>query len=127
MGTDIVIEVGEEEFRAQLSEERSPNTVEAILRALPIRATASQWGDEIYFEIPAEVGEENAVTRVGVGDLGYWPAGNCFCIFYGRTPMSPSEEEIVPASAVNLIGTLEGAERLKGHGAGEEVTIRAAR
>jgi len=127
MPTDIVIRVGDEEFAARLVEERSPQTVGRILEALPIHATASQWGDEIYFSIPVDVGEENAVAQVKVGDLGYWPAGNCFCIFYGRTPMSPSEDQIVPASPVNVIGTIQGAERLKAHGAAEAVSIRLAR
>ena len=127
MATDILIQVGDEVFAARLCPERSPETVRRILEALPIQATANQWGDEIYFNIPVDVGEENAVAQVKVGDLGYWPAGNCFCIFYGRTPMSPSEEQIVPASPVNVIGTIDGPERLKAHRPGETVTIRAAR
>jgi hypothetical protein len=126
MPTDIVIQVGDEEFAARLSEERSPETVRRILEALPIQATASTWGDEVYFAIPVDMAEENAVAQVRVGDLGYWPAGSCFCIFYGRTPMSRSDEAIVPASPVNLIGTVEAAERLKAHRAGEEVAIRLA-
>ena len=127
MAASIVIQVGGEEFAAQLLDERSPETVRLILAALPIRAKANQWGDEIYFAIPVETPEENAVEQVSVGDLGYWPEGSCFCIFYGRTPMSRSDGAIVPASAVNLIGRIEGAERLKAHEAGEAVTIRLAR
>ena len=44
---------------------------------------------------------------VEVGDLGYWPAGPAFCIFYGPTPIS-NDKEIRPASAVNIIGTVIG-------------------
>ena len=66
------------------------------------------------------------MSTVRKGDLGYWPAGNCFCIFYGRTPMSPSEEEIVPASAVNVIGSIENPDGLKSHTSGEAVSIRLA-
>ena len=39
--------------------------------------------------------------------MGYWPAGNAFCIFFGRTPASRGDE-IRPASPVNVFGRLEG-------------------
>ncbi|MHC4479732.1 MAG: cyclophilin-like fold protein [Planctomycetota bacterium] len=122
----ITIQVGDEQFSAQLSPEASPQTVEQILAALPIESVARQWGDEIYFEIPVDTGEEDAQATVSKGDLGYWPAGNCFCIFYGKTPMSRSEEEIVPASPVNVIGNIDDPEGLKKHAAGEPVVIELA-
>ena len=122
----IVIQVGEEQFRGELSDTDSPHTTRKILDALPLSGRANTWGDEIYFEIPIDVAEENARAVLSKGDLGYWPAGNCFCVFYGRTPMSPSEEEIVPASPVNLIGRIEDPDRLKGHPGGEQVVIRLA-
>lgn len=124
--TDIIIQVDRKEFRAQLTDEHAPETVARVLEALPIRASASTWGDEIYFPIPVQAAEENARATVSVGDLAFWPAGSCFCIFYGMTPMSRSEDEIVPASPVNLIGRIENPEGLKTHSAGEEVTIRLA-
>jgi hypothetical protein len=125
--TDIVIQIGAEEFRAMLTDGRSPKTVRRILDALPIRATAMKWGDEIYFEIPVDVPAENAQSVVHKGDLGYWPDGSCFCIFYGKTPMSSSEDEILPASPVNVIGTIEDLQSLKKHAAGEKVLIKSAR
>jgi hypothetical protein len=120
---DILITVDDEKLAATLDEELAPKTVQAIVEALPLEETASMWGDEIYFSIPVTVEPENAVETVNVGDLGYWPQGNAFCIFYGKTPMSRSEDEIVPASAVNPIGRIEGAERLKQHEEGETVRI----
>jgi hypothetical protein len=123
---EVTIVVGEEEFEAVLDEESAPETVRAIGEVLPIEGTASTWGDEIYFTIPVDAGPENGVETVSVGDLGYWPQGNAFCIFYGKTPMSRSKEEIVPASAVNPIGRIEGAERLKQHEEGERVRVEKA-
>lgn len=122
----IRIEVGGEEFDGVLTEDSAPETVGEILDALPLEATARTWGEEIYFEIPVQVGPENGRETVSKGDLGYWPAGSAFCIFYGLTPMSQSEEEIVPASAVNPIGRIENAEALKKHGAGEKVRVTLA-
>lgn len=73
-----------------------------------------------------EATEENARPVVRKGDLGFWPAGNCFCIFYGRTPMSTSDDQIVPASPVNVLGTIANPDELKKHGSGEPVTIELA-
>ena len=89
---------------AELSE-KNPKTTEAIWNALPFEASANTWGDEIYFSIPVEVGEENAQETVEMGDLGYWPPGTAMCIFFGPTPMSKGNE-IRPASLVNVFGKI---------------------
>ena len=119
----IRIQVGDEEFDATLTEETAPETVRKILAALPIESMAKTWGEEIYFEIPVTIGAENARETVSKGDLGYWPAGECFCIFFGKTPMTTSEDDIKPASAVNVIGRIENPDALKNHRAGEPVRI----
>ena len=54
-----------------------------------------------------ELGEENAQAVVDLGDLGYWPPGPAFCIFFGPTPMSRGEE-IRPASPVSVFGQVDG-------------------
>lgn len=82
-------------------------TADAIWEALPIEARGSTWGDEIYFAIPVNLDEEDAQELVDLGDLGYWPPGHAFCIFFGRTPMSRGNE-IRPASPVNVLGKVEG-------------------
>lgn len=87
-------------------------TADAVWEALPIEARASTWGDEIYFSIPVRVEEaEDAKEVVELGDLGYWPPGSAFCIFFGRTPASRGDE-IRPASAVNVLGRIEGDPRV---------------
>ena len=82
-------------------------TAGRIWDALPIENTGSHWGDEIYFTIPVNAPEENSQEVVECGDLGYWPPGSAFCIFYGRTPASQGDE-IRPASAVNVVGRVDG-------------------
>jgi uncharacterized protein len=86
-------------------------TAQAIYRALPIEARVSTWGDEIYFGIPVHLEEDEAQAVVAMGDLGYWPPGHAFCIFFGRTPMSRGSE-IRPASPVNVFGKVEGDARI---------------
>ncbi len=83
-------------------------TADAIWEALPISARGNTWGDEIYFGIPVHVEEaEDANDVVEMGALAYWPPGNAFCIFFGRTPASRGDE-CRAASAVNAVGKIEG-------------------
>jgi len=100
----IRITAGEVVATAELNQSK---TAQAIWDALPIEARANTWGDEIYFGIPVHLDEENAKGVVDLGDLGYWPPGHAFCIFFGRTPVSRGSE-IRPASPVNVFGKVEG-------------------
>jgi hypothetical protein len=75
--------------------------------ALPLAVEGETWGDEIYFRIPVNAKPEKPRETVELGDLGYWPPGSAFCIFFGRTPSSQGEE-IRPASPVNVFGRLTG-------------------
>ena len=103
--TQIAIRVGSLTMEAELNDTQ---TARQVADALPIRTRCSTWGDEIYFAIPIEAAlEADAREVVEMGDLGYWPPGNAFCIFFGSTPMSQAGE-IRPASAVNLIGKVIG-------------------
>jgi|WetSurMetagenome_2_1015567.scaffolds.fasta_scaffold12659_5 uncharacterized protein len=101
----IRIHAGKLSVIAELNDSK---TAAAIQAALPVEALASTWGDEVYFPIPVELPlDESAVEIVELGDLGYWPTGRAFCIFFGPTPASRGEE-IRPASAVNLVGKVCG-------------------
>ena len=116
----IVIRAGEVMAAGQLN---STRTAAAIWEALPIKARANTWGDEIYFSIPVHLGEDDGQEVVAMGDLGYWPSGNAFCIFFGPTPASRGDE-IRPASAVNVFGHLEDDPLVfKAVRAGAEITI----
>jgi hypothetical protein len=102
---NIRIRIGKLTMEAELHD--TP-TAREIARVLPVSASFNTWGDEIYFSIPvtAEL-EDSAREVVELGDLGYWPPGKAFCIFFGQTPMSRSGE-IRPASAVNIVGKVRG-------------------
>lgn len=73
-------------------------TAKSIGLALPIEGSAQCWQEEIYFEIPVALEQENGVPRVETGDVAYWPPGKCFCVFYGKTQ---------PVSAVIIIGKVK--------------------
>lgn len=100
-------------------------TAHAILGCLPFESKASIWGDEIYFETPIKTKLQAGVTLVKKGDVGYWPTGGALCLFFGPTPISKGER-IVPASAVDIIGKIEGKlSALKNISDGEEVRCEA--
>ena len=101
----IKIITGDISAVAELSSGKTPD---AIWDSLPIDNTVNTWGDEIYFKIPVTSAlDETAREVVEKGDLGYWPTGRAFCIFFGPTPASQGDE-IRPASAVNIVGRVEG-------------------
>jgi len=92
---------------AELLEGKNTKTSEALWSALPIEGSANRWGDEIYFGIPVTVGLEEAQQAVDVGDIGYWPPGKAFCIFFGPTPASKGKEPRA-ASPVNVFARIVG-------------------
>jgi hypothetical protein len=100
----ICIKVGSIEAVAELNDTR---TAQAIWEALPIKARVNLWGEEVYFSIPVSLELEAGQELVSAGELGYWPEGNAFCIFYGPTPISRGDE-IRPASAVTVFGRIIG-------------------
>jgi hypothetical protein len=83
-------------------------TAERLWEALPFESTVNTWGQEIYFSIPVQhdLGAD-ARDKMEVGELGYWPTGSAFCIFFGKTPASKGDEPRA-ASPVNPFGRIEG-------------------
>jgi hypothetical protein len=117
----IKIRIGRISLDAELND--TP-TAKDVAKVLPLRTVFNTWGDEIYFPIPVEAElDDSAQAEVGIGDLGYWPTGRAFCIFFGPTPMS-TQGKIIPASAVNVIGNVMGdATRLKAVMHEDEVSL----
>ena len=104
MARDIRITVGNVVLEAELNDTQ---TAGSVWDALPIEGNGNTWGNEIYFQIPVEGELEDPQEVVELGDLGYWPPGNAFCLFFGLTPASQGDE-IRPASEVTVIGKIKG-------------------
>jgi len=110
----IVCEAAGVELAATLNDSQ---TSRELLGILPVEGEAQRWGDEVYFAIPLELGAESPVETVAVGDLGYWPPGSAFCVFFGQQPYS----------AVNPLGSVEGdARALTAVGDGDLVRLEEA-
>ena len=122
MSQNIRVTAGPVQVDALLNDTQTAQTIED---ALPITAAANTWDDEIYFGIPVNADLEQGQAVVDLGDLGYWPPGRAFCIFFGLTPAS-RDDEIRPTSAVTVIGRVSGdATLFKQVPAGTAVTIEA--
>jgi hypothetical protein len=121
MGNKIRITAGEIETQAELN---GTMTAQEIREALPIKGRVNLWGDETYFSIPLGLGLEAGQDVVSVGDLGYWPDGSAFCIFFGPTPVSKGNE-IRPASPVTVFGKVIGdAMIFKNVATGTKIAVR---
>ena len=75
----------------------APRTVDALLRKLPIEGRAALSSNEVYFEVPLNIGEEKAKNLAEKGMIAYWPMGRAFCIFY---------DQVRPYSSVNPAGQI---------------------
>ncbi len=118
--TQIKIEFENISIDAVLNNSETANKIKKIL---PISNSVNTWGDEIYFSIGVNDDENDSKEVVELGDLGYWPPGNAFCLFFGLTPASEGDK-IMPASPVNVIGKILGdLEILKSIKSGDKVSI----
>ena len=96
------------EFLVELNNSK---TSQEILKKLPIVSRANRWGDEIYFQIPVYSELENGIDILDIGSVAYWPPGNAFCIFFGKTPASTGDKPQA-ASPVTVIGKIIGDKSL---------------
>jgi len=78
------------EAEGELVRFKAPRTIDMIVRKLPISGRIALYKEEIYFEVPIQMGGEKAKSTVEVGTIAFWPMGNALCVFYGNTqPYSP--------------------------------------
>lgn len=96
-----------------------------LLAALPLRISMSRWGDEYYGELPVKLAAGGRKRDVyGIGELGLWPPGNAFCIFFGPTPASHGKEPRMASPGIALGRVASGVEALAALGMRIEVTLR---
>ncbi|TMH42498.1 MAG: hypothetical protein E6H56_05130 [Betaproteobacteria bacterium] len=99
-------------------------TARALVAALPIRARAQTWGEEVYFEIPVTAKlEAGAKQVVPPGTVCFWTEGNSLALPWGRTPISEgSEPKLV--TRCNVLGKIDGeARQLASVRSGDSITV----
>lgn len=101
----IEIEISGQDKAIAEIDDRNPTIAAEFYRSLPVNAKANLWGEEVYFELPLELEDENPSPEAKSGDISYWSPGSAFCIFFGRTQ---------PYSPVNHLGkVIEGLDLFK--------------
>ena len=100
------------------------SSADIFWNTLPITGQANTWGDEIYFNVNLQMPlDDDASDIFESGDIAFWPPGSAFCIFFGRTPASLGDE-VRAASAVNVLGKIDGDEReFRSVPSGEEIRL----
>ena len=118
----IQITVGNVVLSASLEDN---NAAKAIYDVMPFDLPYNIWGDEIYCIIPVHLDmKESGQEIMEIGDLAYWPPGNAFCIFYGRTPAS-TDDQPRAASDVILIGKINGDATILRNASASSIKIKA--
>jgi hypothetical protein len=95
-----------------------------LVSALPVKAKAQTWGEEVYFEIPvrAEL-EAGAKQVVPAGSVCFWVEGNSLALPWGRTPASRGDESRL-VTRCNVLGAIDGDPRqLASVRSGDAITL----
>jgi hypothetical protein len=87
-------------------------TAQALLKVLPLTASAHTWGEEVYFDTGVSVSRETDARQVvEPGTVAFWTDGDALALPYGPTPISLGDECRL-ASPCNVLGRLDGDPRL---------------
>lgn len=99
-------------------------TARALVAALPLKAKAQTWGEEVYFEIPVkETLEKDAKQVVPPGTLCFWVEGSSLALPWGRTPISEGDEPRL-VTRCNVLGRIDGeARQLASVRSGDAITL----
>lgn len=103
---------------------RDTPTAKALLAALPCHASASTWGEEVYFELPVGATlEADAQQVVEPGTVCFWVEGSALALPYGRTPASKGNESRL-VTRCNVVGKVVGeARQLRGIKEGATLSV----
>jgi hypothetical protein len=99
-------------------------TARAIVAALPLKAKAQTWGEEVYFEIPVTAKLESSAKQVvPPGTVCFWAEGSSLALPWGRTPVSEGNESRL-VTRCNVLGTIDGDPRqLASVRSGDSITV----
>ena len=83
-------------------------TARALVAALPVKAKAQTWGEEVYFEIPVTAKLESGARQVvPPGTVCFWIEGSSLALPWGRTPVSEGDESRL-VTRCNVLGRIDG-------------------
>jgi hypothetical protein len=99
-------------------------TARGLVAALPVKAKARTWGEEVYFEIPITAKLESGAKQVvPPGTVCFWTEGSSLALPWGRTPASEGDESRL-VTRCNVLGKLDGeARQLSSVRSGDTITL----
>ncbi len=99
-------------------------TARALVAALPLKAKAQTWGEEVYFDIPVtSLLERDAKQVVPPGSVCFWTEGSALALPWGRTPVSEGDESRL-VTRCNVLGRIDGDPRqLASVSSGDAITM----
>ncbi len=99
-------------------------TARALVAALPVKAKAQTWGEEVYFEIPITAKLESGAKQVvPPGTVCFWTEGSSLALPWGRTPVSEGDESRL-VTRCNILGRIDGDPRqLASVRSGDAITV----
>lgn len=120
--SNIRIRTRSGEYLAELDDSDISN---AIWLSLPFTADINMLGSQIYFEFPVDVDNHGeAVTKLDVGDIAYWPKVGALCLFFGPTPLSGEDGLPVSRYPVVKIGRIiEDCSTMEDSGDRQRITL----
>ena len=99
-------------------------TARALVTALPVKAKAQTWGEEVYFEVPVKATLESGAKQVvPPGTICFWTEGSSLALPWGRTPVSQGDESRL-VTRCNVLGAIDGDPRqLASARSGDSLTV----
>ena len=83
-------------------------TARGLVAALPVKAKAQTWGEEVYFELPITAKLESGAKQVvPPGTVCFWTEGSSLALPWGRTPVSEGDESRL-VTRCNVLGIIDG-------------------
>ncbi|MGB7542467.1 MAG: cyclophilin-like fold protein [Burkholderiales bacterium] len=99
-------------------------TVRALVAALPVKANAQTWGEEVYFEAHVNAALERGARQVvEPGTVCFWVEGSALALPWGRTPISEGDESRL-VTRCNVLGRMDGdARQLASVRSGDSISV----
>ena len=123
MSTYARIRIAWPKGAANAALEETP-TARALVAALPFKARAQTWGEEVYFDIPVTAKLESSAKQVvPPGTVCFWTEGSALALPWGRTPVSEGDESRL-VTRCNVLGRIDGDPRqLASVRSGDAITV----
>jgi len=84
----------------------APRTVEALVRAMPIRGRAYPAEGYVYMQVPVSMGVEKPRREVEAGSIAYWPQARALCVYF--KPFKPRQEVSLLGRVTENLEVFEG-------------------